>query len=140
VLFRSILALMLLRLLLRSVTAHPPAATTGSSWLDRIAWLSHRAFYPLVFAMALSGAVMALQAGLFDIVYGGHGTLPPDLWVYKLRSVHYVISRALMTLIALHITGAFYHVLFRGDGLLRRMSFGRRVPKARGFAVSKVQP
>ena len=47
-----ILALMLLRLLLRSVTAHPPAASTGSGWLDRIAWLSHRAFYPLVFAMA----------------------------------------------------------------------------------------
>jgi cytochrome b561 len=122
-----ILALMMVRLFVRTRTAHPRAATTGSSLLDQIAWASHRLFYGLIIAMVASGATMALQAGLFEIVYGGRGTLPPDLWVYPIRSVHYVISRLLMALIALHIAGALYHTLILKDGLLRRMAFGRRV-------------
>jgi cytochrome b561 len=64
---------------------------------------------------------------LFETVYGGRGTLPPDLWVYPIRSLHYLISRLLMALIALHITGALYHTFVLKDGLLRRMAFGRRV-------------
>jgi cytochrome b561 len=36
-----------------------------------------------------------------------------------------------MALIALHVTGALYHVLVRRDGLLRRMWFGRRIAPAR---------
>jgi cytochrome b561 len=122
-----ILLLMLTRLVLRMATAHPPAAPTGSAWLDKVAWLSHRMFYTLIIAMALTGSAMAVQAGLFGIIFGGHGSLPPDLWVYPLRWAHYLISRVLMALIALHIVGAFYHVVIRRDGLLRRMAFGRRV-------------
>jgi hypothetical protein len=69
---------------------------------------------------------MALQAGLFDVVFGGRGQLPPDLWVFPVRTVHYVFSRLLMALIALHVTGAIYHTLVLRDGLLKRMWFGRR--------------
>ena len=61
---------------------------------------------------------MALQAGLFAIVYGGHGTLPPDLWVYPVRWLHYLISRALTALIALHIAGAAYFGIPLWYGLL----------------------
>jgi cytochrome b561 len=122
-----ILALMLVRLFVRTRTTHPPAAPTGSSLLDKIAWASHRLFYVLIIAMVASGVTMALQAGLFETVYGGRGTLPPDLWVYPIRSLHYLISRLLMALIALHITGALYHTFVLKDGLLRRMAFGRRV-------------
>jgi len=77
--------------------------------------------------MVASGATMALQAGLFEIVYAGRGTLPPDLWVYPIRFVHYLVSRLLMALILLHVAGAIYHTLILKDGLLRRMAFGRRV-------------
>jgi cytochrome b561 len=121
-----ILILMLVRLFLRVGTAHPAAATTGNSALDRIAWFSHRLFYVLLLGQAGSGLFMALQAGLPDIVFGGNGALPADFWVFPLRSVHYTISRLLMALIALHMTGAFYHTLVLRDGLLRRMWFGRR--------------
>ncbi|HYS85465.1 MAG TPA: cytochrome b/b6 domain-containing protein, partial [Bradyrhizobium sp.] len=79
-----------------------------------------------LFGQALSGLVMALQTGLPGIVFGG-GTLPADFWVYPMRSVHYLFSRMLMALIALHITGALYHTLLLRDGLLRRMWFGRRI-------------
>ncbi len=122
----AILWLMLVRLFLRARTDHPAAPTTGSLVLDRLARLSHHALYALVIAQGLSGAALALQAHLPAIVFGRKGTLPPDLWVFPLRTVHYLVSRTLMALIALHLAGAAYHALLRRDGLLRRMWFGRR--------------
>jgi cytochrome b561 len=122
-----ILTLVLIRLLVRARTTHPAAASTGAAVLDRLAWASHRMLYGAVLFMAGSGMVMALQSGLPAIVFGGEGSLPADFWVFPVRTVHYVASRVLMGLIALHITGALYHTLILRDGLLRRMFFGRRV-------------
>jgi cytochrome b561 len=121
-----ILVLMLVRLLVRTRTAHPDAAKTGNRYLDRLAWLSHRLFYVAVIGMAGSGLFMAFQTDLPTIVFTGHGTLPPDFWAYPVRSVHYVFSRLLMALIALHVAGAVYHTFILKDGLLHRMFFGRR--------------
>jgi len=121
-----IFVLMLVRLVVRLRTAHPPEVTARDRHLDRLAWLSHRLLYVAVFGMGASGLFMALQAGLPSIVLGGHGTLPPDLWVYPARAVHYAFSRLLMALIALHLAGALYHAFILKDGLLRRMLFGRR--------------
>jgi cytochrome b561 len=122
-----ILVLTLVRLFVRARTRHPAAAPTGNPLLDRLAWTSHRLFYVAVLGMALSGIVMALQTGLPAIVFAGHGTLPADFWVYPIRTVHYLFSRLLMALIALHLAGVLYHSLILKDGLLRRMFFGRRV-------------
>ena len=134
-----ILALMLVRLFVRFRSAHPAPASAGHPSLDRLAWLSHRLFYVTVIAMASSGIIMALQSGLFDIVFLGHGRLPPDLWAFPIRSVHCVLSRVLMALIALHVIAAFYHALVLRDGLLGRMSFGRRTI-AQGSITAKAQP
>ena len=122
-----ILVLVLVRLLVRTQTAHPAAATTGSLALDRVAWVSHRLLYVLVLAQASSGIILALETGLSDVVLLHRGALPADFWVYPMRGVHYVISRVLMALIALHVSGALYHLLIRRDGLLGRMWFGGRV-------------
>jgi len=121
-----ILLLMLVRLVVRMTTVHPDRASTGSPALDRLAWASHRMFYLAVVGMAGSGIVMALQAGLPTIVFGDGGDLPADFWTFPVRSVHYLVSRLLMGLIALHVAGALYHTLILRDGLLRRMVFGRR--------------
>jgi cytochrome b561 len=123
-----ILLLMLIRFLVRATTTHPAAASTGKKALDWLAWASHRMLYGAVLVMAGSGVVMALQAGLPAIVFGGEGVLPGDFWVFPVRTAHYVASRVLMGLIALHVAGALYHTLVLRDGLLRRMFFGRRVP------------
>jgi cytochrome b561 len=40
----AILALMLVRLVIRSRSAHPEPVTAGHPLLDRLAWLSHRMF------------------------------------------------------------------------------------------------
>jgi len=121
-----IVLLMALRLVVRMVTRHPASALTGAPSLDRLAWVSHRAFYVAVLAMAGSGIVMALQADLPSIIFGGGGALLADFWTFPVRSVHYLMSRLLMGLIALHIAGALYHTLIPRDGLLSRMLFGRR--------------
>jgi cytochrome b561 len=122
-----ILVLMLVRLLVRARTSHPTAAPTGHWALDRLAWLSHRLFYGAVLGMAGSGLVMALQTGLLSIALTGEGGLPADFWEFPIRTVHYLLSRLLMGLIALHVAGALYHTLILKDGLLRRMIFGRLV-------------
>jgi cytochrome b561 len=121
-----ILLLMVVRLVVRMVSQHPASASTGAPSLDRLAWVSHRVFYVAVLAMAGSGIVMALQADLPSIIFGRDGALPPDFWAFPVRSVHYLVSRLLMGLIALHIAGALYHTLILRDGLLSRMLFGRR--------------
>lgn len=122
-----ILLLMLVRLFVRARTRHPSAAPTGNPALDRLAWASHRLFYVAVLGMAGSGLFMALQTSLPAILFGGDGVLPADFWVFPIRTVHYLFSRLLMALIALHVAGALYHTLILKDGLLRRMFFGRRV-------------
>jgi cytochrome b561 len=122
-----ILLLMLVRFFVRARTKHPAPASTGSPVLDRLAWVSHRLFYVAVLGMAGSGIVMALQTGLPAIVFDGGGVLPVDFWVFPIRTVHYLFSRVLMALIALHVAGALYHTLILKDGLLRRMFFGRRI-------------
>jgi cytochrome b561 len=122
-----VLALMLARLLFRRSSRLPQRATAHNSHLDRLARLSHRLLYVLVISQALSGLYMAVQTGLPDILIMGRGSLPPDFWVFPIRSVHYLVSRLLMATITLHIIGAMYHTFILKDGLLRRMSFGRRI-------------
>jgi cytochrome b561 len=122
-----ILLLMLVRLVVRMRTQHPATASTGNPTLDWLAWASHRLFYVAVLGMAGSGLFMALQTGLPNILFGSGGALPADFWVFPVRTVHYLFSRLLMSLIALHVAGALYHTLVLKDGLLRRMFFGRRV-------------
>jgi len=133
-------SLMLVRLLVRVRTSHPPRAATGSAVLDTVAWTTQRLFYPLVLAQAGVGLLMALQAHLPQVLFAGQGALPASFWVFPARSVHYAISRLLMALIALHVTGALYHAVILRDGLLRRMWFGRRFLETSGQGTSSRAP
>jgi cytochrome b561 len=135
----SILLLMLVRLFVRTRTTHPAPASTGNPALDRLAWFSHRLLYVAVLGMAGSGIFMAIQTGLPGVVFGNGGALPADFWVYPARTVHYLFSRLLMALIALHVAGALYHTLVRKDGLLRRMWFGRRVVRSNQPVASPIR-
>ncbi len=130
-----LLTLMLVRWGVRARTAHPPRASTGNALLDGMAWISHRLIYLLVLGQAGSGIYLALEAHLPDIVFGGQGALPADFWVFPVRSVHYVVSRLLMGVIALHVAAALYHAFILRDGLLRRMWFGKGVLRSRNPAA-----
>jgi len=134
-----IAVLMLVRLVVRMRTEHPATPSAGNPVLDRLAWASHRLLYVAVLGQAASGVMMALQTGLPGIVFGG-GALPADFWVYPIRTVHYLFSRTLMALIALHVAGALYHTLVLRDGLLRRMFFGRRIVAAADSRTALTKP
>ncbi len=119
--------LLVLRLMIRIQTPHPPHAKTGNPLLDRIGRWTHLAFYVLIAGMVLTGLASALGAGLFPIVYGGTAeTLPASLAGLPQRVAHGFIAALLVILIALHFVAALYHQVILKDGLLRRMWFGKR--------------
>jgi len=136
-----ILVLMGLRFVVRQLSAQPAPAPTGSRLLDGLSFVSHRAFYLLVLAQVASGLTMAVQANLFAVLFLHQGSLPHDFWIYEARTVHYVFSRMLMLLIALHIAGVLYHTFIRRDHLLRRMWFGKRLlPASEQTLAPATQP
>jgi cytochrome b561 len=119
-----ILALTVLRLVVRLRTARPAPATTGNAWLDRLAPLTHWVLYGLVLVMAGSGIAMSAQANLPAIVFGGAGRLPESFGEFMPRAVHGVAATLLMLAIGLHVAAAVYHQFVRRDRLLSRMGFG----------------
>lgn len=120
-------ALMLVRLIVRWRTSHPPAASAGHPLLDRLRSLAHVGLYLLVFAMAASGAATALLAGLPEIVFGGAVLpLPETFAAYTPRAVHGWIAKALFVVIGFHLFGALFHQLWLKDRLLSRMWFGKQ--------------
>jgi cytochrome b561 len=124
-----ILTLMVTRLAIRLLSERPEAATTGNPVLDRIARISHLAFYGLLAGMIATGLATALLADLPSIVFGGSGApLPESFAVCPTRVVHGVIAKLFIALIAVHATAAIYHHFVLRDGLLKRMWFGRRWP------------
>jgi cytochrome b561 len=123
-----ILALMVLRFIVRMRTSRPPAATTGYPLLDRIAPITHYGFYVLVLMMVGSGFATAITAGLGEIVFGSAGApLPPTLMTYPPFVAHVFFAMLLAGFVVLHVLAAFYHQFVRRDGLFRRMSFERRL-------------
>lgn len=121
----TILALMILRLVVRMRSAEPPHADIGNAILNKAGVWAHWVLYALVFVMCLSGIVMARGAGLPDIVFGGSGAPLPEVFSGPARLVHGITSTTLIVLIIGHIGAAVYHQYVRKDGLLARMSLRR---------------
>lgn len=122
-----IFALMAVRFIVRLRTSRPAPATTGHLLLDRIAPVTHYAFYVLVLFMVGTGYATAILAGLNRSVFQGSGEpLPADFAIYPSFVAHSYIALFLAGLIVLHLAAAVYHQFARGDRLLRRIWFGRR--------------
>jgi cytochrome b561 len=121
-----ILALMVIRFIVRRWSSRPADATTGYPLLDRIAPISHYGFYVLVVLMAGTGLATAILAGLPAIVFGDSGDpLPPTFTTYPTWLAHGTLAMLLVGLIVLHALAALYHHFVMKDGLLGRMVFGR---------------
>ncbi len=122
-----ILALMIIRFVVRMLTSRPLAATTGYPMLDRLAPVTHYGFYVLILLMVGSGYATAILAGLNRIVFQKSGEpLPPSFDVYPSFAAHGAIAALLAAFITLHVLAALYHQFVRKDRLFRRMFFGRR--------------
>jgi cytochrome b561 len=123
-----ILALMVVRLVVRLRTSKPGEATIGYRLADRLAPISHYGFYVLVILMVVTGYATGIIAGLPAIVFQRSGApLPATFDVYPTFVAHALLATALAILVVLHVLAALYHQLVRRDGLFRRMAFGRRL-------------
>jgi cytochrome b561 len=121
-----VLALMIVRVVLVNTTRLPAPAKGPTPFFTRLKEMVHPLLYVSIFVQAFAGLGMAYQADLPNVIFLHQGALPASFWIYPLRTVHYINSRILMGLISLHISGALYHAFVLRDGLVRRMSFGRR--------------
>jgi len=116
-----ILALMIVRFIVRLWTAKPPPA-------NRLAPVVHWGFHLLVVLMVATGFATGLAAGLPEIVFAGSGApLPQSFAAFPTWAAHFWLATLLLGFIVLHVGAALHHQLVRRDGLLRRMGFGRRV-------------
>ncbi len=122
----TILIVIVARFITRIKLPRPAHASTGNAFFDWLGKAVHYALYALVFLMAISGISLSLQSGLIPIVFGGLGaSLPADFYDFAARVLHGFIAPALLLLILLHVSAAFYHQLFIKDNLLARMWYGK---------------
>ena len=121
-----ILALMVIRVVVRKLTEKPPHADTGNLVLNKAGLIAHYLLYLLVFGMLGSGIGTAVLSGLPDIVFNSSGAaLPADFDHILPRIIHGFIAKVLFAMILLHVLGALHHQFIRKDSLLSRMWFGK---------------
>lgn len=125
------LALLLLRLCSRFAQPSPAFPAAMPEWEQRLAGLTHVTFYALLAAAVLTGwvlvsaAIIAIPTQFFNLfvipnLVGANAALQADM-----TFAHYVISRLLMALVALHVAAALKHHFLDRDDILRRMSGSR---------------
>ncbi|MEM9048048.1 MAG: cytochrome b [Pseudomonadota bacterium] len=127
----TVLALMALRLLVRAFFGKPPYYPPLPAHERALSELVHWLLYGLLIASPLLGwaAITVFPAltpffGLFDIP--AFPFLPgKDRDLFALLSkAHGWSGLAIAVLASLHVLAAFYHGLFKGDGVLARMTWG----------------
>jgi cytochrome b561 len=124
----ALLALVIVRLVVRLVRGTPPLPTDLPLWQRLGAHGSHVALYALMIAMPLIGWSM-LSAGGYPIVLFGGVHLPPivphNVTLYAwLRAAHTWLAMALYATVLLHLGAALFHALIRRDGVLSSMARG----------------
>lgn len=117
----ALLALVLLRIVLRLTLPHPPLPSDIPPLQRLAAGASHLLLYALMLAMPLLGWAM-LSAGGYPRPLQLPAIAPHDLQLYAiLRSAHGWAGYLLFATIVLHLGAALVHALVRRDGVLRSM-------------------
>jgi cytochrome b561 len=119
-----ILALTVLRIVLRRFLPAPAQAKTGSAFLDKLGQAMPKLLNIFVILMAVSGIVLGRLSGLSDAL-AGTTPLPESFFQFSPRVIHGILAKLIMAMLVLHILGALYHQIMLRDGLFQRMWFGR---------------
>jgi cytochrome b561 len=126
----TILALMVLRVLWRARHPAPALPAALGPMAAALARATHLALYLVLIAMPLAGYLNAAAAGhrvsLFGIV-----SIPPLLprderLAQAAIAAHLVGQYLLYLLVAVHVAGAFFHRVVRGDGTVLERMLPRR--------------
>jgi len=121
----TILMLVILRLLWRSLNLTPLLPDTLKPYERFLARFTHAALYVLLFAMPLSGWMMSSARG-FPVSWFGFFTLPDlvpkDKSLYAtLLTTHETLAWVLGAVVTLHVAAALKHHFMLRDNVLRRM-------------------
>jgi cytochrome b561 len=122
----AILALALIRLVVRLRSGAPALPPDLPGLMKLGAYLSHWAFYALMIGMPLIGWAM-LSTASYPVVMFGSVHLPPilpqsDSLHTLLWDAHFCLAIALFYLILLHVAAALFHALVRRDGVFEAMA------------------
>ena len=121
----TILALTLARLMWWWLADKKPDDVAGMPAVQARAshWL-HWTLYGVIIVMASSGLATLVLSGANQIIFGVATGPLPDFEGLVPRTVHGLLSRLLLALLAGHIGAALYHQFVRRDHLLARMGLG----------------
>lgn len=128
----AILALALIRLLVRARSSRPALPSDLPYWQASAARVSHLLLYAGMIALPLIGWAMVSAAGKPVKLAEGvvlPGLVPHDLELYALlREAHAIVAYTFFALVLLHLSAALTHGLIRRDGVLKSMLIGDRPP------------
>lgn len=121
----SILALMLFRLAWRLTHPIPPPPADLSLGMQVFSRATHWALYGLLILLPFLGWFAASGFGATPYLFG-ISPLPPLVarnkdFAEMIGGVHGIVAWVLLAVIALHVSGALYHVFIKRDGVIRRM-------------------
>jgi cytochrome b561 len=125
----ALLALVVIRLVVRFSTQQPPLPADLPAVQALAAKLSHWLLYGLMLAMPLLGWAMISAAG--DPVMLGDALqlpsiVPANAQVFAfLRKAHGYLAYLLFLTVLVHLAAALFHGLIRRDGVLQSMLRGR---------------
>ena len=113
------------------LTHRAPGLPASVSRLERLAIAgSELSLYGLLLAQPLVGWAMVSASGTPIVLFGSlhlPAIAPVNLTVFGvLRDAHSVLAYLLVVLIAAHIAAVLMHAIALGDGMLRRMTFGKQ--------------
>ena len=121
----TVLFLMIIRLLWVSLTGKPNLPITVSFWQKALARSVQFSLYLFLFAMPLSGWIMAVSANKAPSFFGlFHANLPIEpnkTLAHLMNDLHTVFAWTLIALILLHIAGGLKHYLIDKDRVLQSM-------------------
>lgn len=125
----TVLALAIVRLILRRRLGVPPPEPTLEPWQRTASIAVHHLLYALFFVVPIVGWAGTSAFGAPIIVWGLF-ELPPILPKSEpvadlLLGAHGWLASTMAALVILHVAAALYHAFLRGDGVLARM-----LPKA----------
>jgi cytochrome b561 len=122
----AILALALIRLVVRLRYGAPPLPADLPEPMKLAAVGSHYALYALMIAMPLLGWGMLSAAAYPVVVFGGWhlpAILPQSDSLHTLLwDAHFYLAFAFFALILLHVAAALFHALVRRDGVFETMA------------------
>jgi cytochrome b561 len=127
-----LLVLVMLRAVWRWVTPAPALPTSIPEGERRLARVTHRLLYVLLFVMAVSGYLRTAGGGYPIELLDAIG-IPPlvgemPVWADRLSVLHGFVSYVLVATIAVHVAAVLQHTLFGRTDVLSRMwpPFGSR--------------